>query len=223
MFLIGETLIILFLSISGILPVDHMRDSYPPIALLTSRVPRHYLEQSYGVMLPKPAEHEAPDRPPTAFELLTAVAFIRGFMSTKGVPDASRAARLLIKDITSGKLIWIAAPPGVDQAEFDKYTYPPRVEGERERGTVALEQMIKRRLIDSARINDNRVNAQFFGIGESKAHIKSAVGDFSSVPSVSGSISGSVASLSGKPWKKHNNRNKKEKLRRVYVDFNGAA
>uniref|UniRef100_A0A914WU47 Large subunit GTPase 1 homolog n=1 Tax=Plectus sambesii TaxID=2011161 RepID=A0A914WU47_9BILA len=213
--------------LNGILPVDHMRDSYAPIGLLTSRVPRHYLEHAYGVMLPKPAEHESPDRIPTAYELLTAIAFMRGFMSTKGVPDASRAARLLIKDITSGKLKWIAAPPGVDQAVFDASTYPPRVEGERERGTVALEQMIKRRLVDSARVNDNHLNAQFFAGAEVKAHLKTAFADNtppSAAPSVAGSMYGSTASLAGgKPWKKHNNKHKKEKLRRVYVDFNGAA
>jgi large subunit GTPase 1 len=201
-----------------------MRDSYAPIGLLVSRVPRHHLENAYGVMLPKPADHEAPDRTPTAYEVLTAVAFMRGFFSTKGVPDASRAARLLIKDVTSGKLKWIAAPPGVDQGDFNNTTYPPRVEGERERGGIALEQMIKRRLVDSARVNDNRVNAQFFDTGESRAHIVTAMSEKSaaSIASTAASISDSTMSLADKSSKKHKNRHKKEKLRRVYTDLNGA-
>lgn len=34
-------------------------------------------------MLPPPADHEQADRAPTSAELLTSVAFIRGFMSSK--------------------------------------------------------------------------------------------------------------------------------------------
>lgn len=64
--------------LSGVLPVDNMREHFAPIALLASRVPRRYFETTYSVMLPKPAEHEHPESPPTAHQLLTSVAFIRG-------------------------------------------------------------------------------------------------------------------------------------------------
>lgn len=44
-------------------------------------------------------------------------------MSSSGVADCSRAARLMLKDVVSGKIKWIAAPPNVDQREFDNLTY----------------------------------------------------------------------------------------------------
>lgn len=44
-------------------------------------------------------------------------------MSAAGIPDCSRAARLIIKDVANGKVKWIAAPPNISQEEFDKYTY----------------------------------------------------------------------------------------------------
>ena len=100
-----------------------MRDFFSPVHLLCSRVPRTYFEALYSVLLPKPADHEEQNRPPTAHELLTSIAFMKGFMSSSGIPDCSRAARLMLKDVVNGKLRWIAAPPGVSQDEFDKYTF----------------------------------------------------------------------------------------------------
>ena len=100
-----------------------MRDFFSPVQLLCNRVPRTYFEALYSVLLPKPADHEDPNRPPTAHELLTTVAFMKGFMSSSGIPDCSRAARLILKDVVNGKLRCIAAPPGVPQEEFDQITF----------------------------------------------------------------------------------------------------
>lgn len=58
--------------INGILPIDQMRDHVPPVNLVCSLIPRHVLEDKYGIMLPKPMEGEDSDRPPTAEELLNA-------------------------------------------------------------------------------------------------------------------------------------------------------
>ena len=41
--------------------------------------------------------------------------FFRGFMKPGGVPDHYRAARLVLKDFVTGKLIYCQAPPNVDQ------------------------------------------------------------------------------------------------------------
>lgn len=58
--------------LNGILPIDQMRDHVPPTNLVTSLIPRHILEDTYGIMLPKPMEGEDPDRSPVAEELLNA-------------------------------------------------------------------------------------------------------------------------------------------------------
>ncbi len=59
--------------VSGILPIDNLRDHVPPINLVASRVPRKVLETMYGVTLPKPEETEDQSRPPTSEELLNAI------------------------------------------------------------------------------------------------------------------------------------------------------
>jgi large subunit GTPase 1 len=55
-----------------------------------------------------------PDSPEPARELLIALALSRGFMvSTKGGPDESRAARILLKDLVNAKLLHCSTPPDV--------------------------------------------------------------------------------------------------------------
>lgn len=44
-------------------------------------------------------------------------------MSSAGVADCSRAARLVLKDVVNGKVKWVAAPPNIVQEKFDKITY----------------------------------------------------------------------------------------------------
>lgn len=56
--------------LNGILPIDQMRDHVPPVTLLGTLIPRHIIEDTYGIMIPLPIEGEDPDRPPIAEEIL---------------------------------------------------------------------------------------------------------------------------------------------------------
>lgn len=58
--------------INGILPIDQMRDHTPPVNLVCNLIPKHVLEDTYGLMIPPPPEGEDPDRAPLAEELLNA-------------------------------------------------------------------------------------------------------------------------------------------------------
>lgn len=58
--------------LNGILPIDQLRDHVEPVNLLSSYIPRHVLEDNYGIMIPPPLEGEDPLRPPTSQELLNA-------------------------------------------------------------------------------------------------------------------------------------------------------
>lgn len=58
--------------VNGLLPIDQMRDHVGPVNLVCQRIPRRILERTYGVQLPVPADHEDPNRPPNAHELLEA-------------------------------------------------------------------------------------------------------------------------------------------------------
>lgn len=55
---------------------------------------------------------EREGRPPTAAELLRAVAASRSWSVGGGLPDEARAGRLLLKDYTSGRLLHLEWPPG---------------------------------------------------------------------------------------------------------------
>jgi large subunit GTPase 1 len=46
----------------------------------------------------------------------------RGFMTHKGIPDGSRAARLILKDYVNGKLLYCYPPPGYNSEEFQHYS-----------------------------------------------------------------------------------------------------
>jgi large subunit GTPase 1 len=46
----------------------------------------------------------------------------RGFMTHKGIPDGSRAARLILKDYVSGKLLYCYPPPGYNSEDFQQYS-----------------------------------------------------------------------------------------------------
>lgn len=58
--------------INGILPIDQMRDQVPPVNLVCNLIPKHILEDTYGIMIPPPLEGEDPNRSPLAEELLNA-------------------------------------------------------------------------------------------------------------------------------------------------------
>lgn len=59
-----------YMILNGILPIDQMRDHVPPVNVLCTQIPRHVLEDKYGIMIAKPPEGEDPNRPPYAEELL---------------------------------------------------------------------------------------------------------------------------------------------------------
>lgn len=58
--------------LNGILPIDQMRDHVPAVNVLCTEIPRHTLEDKYGIMIAKPQEGEDPNRPPYSEELLLA-------------------------------------------------------------------------------------------------------------------------------------------------------
>ncbi|KIH68098.1 ribosomal L27e protein [Ancylostoma duodenale] len=192
--------------LNGILPADQMREHFGPIALLMSRVPVSFFERVYSVMLPESSK-------PSALNLLTSIAFMRGFMSASGVPDCSRAARFVIKDVVAGRLRWVAPPPSVDQEQFNSHLYPENM-GKSDSGRVQLEQLEKRGLLEGEGVANKKVDSLFFSETQGAAHIRSAKHDPSSLQNRGTVIPGQVDNEKGD--KRHHNRNKKEKLRRIY-------
>ncbi|XP_060130220.1 large subunit GTPase 1 homolog [Zootoca vivipara] len=195
---------------SGILPIDQMRDHVPPVYLVCQRIPRPALEATYGINIIRPREDEPPDRPPTAEELLTAYGYMRGFMTDHGQPDQPRSARYVLKDYVSGKLLYCHPPPGTDPQDFQlRHERCPLQSkaGQHEAGglpgrTPRAKQI--ENVVDSAFFHQENVRALTRG---SQCLMGSRAGGPSSAPS--------AEDARGKPWKKHGNRNKKEKIRRI--------
>ncbi|KAJ1346290.1 hypothetical protein KIN20_001050 [Parelaphostrongylus tenuis] len=189
--------------LNGILPPDQMREHFGPVALLLSRVPISFFERMYSIMLPDGSKS-------SALNLLTSIAFIRGFMSASGIPDCSRAARMVIKDVVAGRIKWVAPPPGIDHEVFNSHLYS----GDSDRpesGRVQLGQLEKRGLLESDVLSSKKIDSMFFNTNNNRVHNRT-FNDTTFVP-VSTSV---VSATLEKGSKHHYNKNKKEKLRRLY-------
>ena len=97
---------------NGILPIDQLREFTGPAGLVAQRIPQTFFEAMYGVKVYTRPIEEGGTGIPTAEEILTAYAVARGFATTgQGQPDQSRAARYILKDYVSGKLLFCHPPP----------------------------------------------------------------------------------------------------------------
>lgn len=47
---------------SGVIPIDRLTDVRTPVAVVCERIPRPEFERVYGLKLPNPDEHDAPDK-----------------------------------------------------------------------------------------------------------------------------------------------------------------
>ena len=109
--------------VNGVLPIDQLREYISPSTLLAQRLPRWYLEWMYTISLPVNRDRpELMDVLP-ASQLLIAYADARGYRRAgQSGPDEARAARILLKDMVNGKLLYCEAPPGEDQDAYSAFT-----------------------------------------------------------------------------------------------------
>lgn len=212
------------LIVNGILPIDQMRDHVPPVSLVCQCIPRHMLENTYGINIPKPDEGEDQNRPPTAQELLNSYGYMRGFMTSNGLPDCPRSSRYILKDFVKGRLLYCHPPPDVDPAVFHSASKTSIFEKQKTSESTKTDDVKPEVSVTS------ELDKEFFRKSQSKVHSKGVHGvagfaraqGVQHVATSSGSEmdspSSSQSSLTSKPWKKHNNHKKKEKLKKVYSD-----
>lgn len=110
---------------NGVLPIDQMREHTGPVALVSQRIPKDFLQATYGFTIHTRSLEEGGTGIPTAEEVLAAYARARGFYTQgQGNPDTSRASRYVLKDYVSGKLLHVHPPPnGGDGADFNLEHY----------------------------------------------------------------------------------------------------
>ncbi|KAG3271234.1 large 60S subunit nuclear export GTPase 1 [Ictidomys tridecemlineatus] len=198
---------------NGILPIDQMRDHVPPVSLVCQNIPRHVLEATYGINIIKPREDEDPYRPPTSEELLTAYGYMRGFMTAHGQPDQPRSARYILKDYVKGKLLYCHPPPGRDPVTF-QHQHQQLLRNETRSDKIKMQPGGNKK----TKQIENVVDKTFFHQENVRALTKGVQAVMGYRPGSGLMTAATLTSENGtgKPWKKHGNRNKKEKSRRLY-------
>ena len=173
---------------NGILPIDQLREFTGPAGLVAQRIPQSFFEALYGVKVHTRPLEEGGTGIPTAEEILTAYAVARGFAKTgQGQPDESRAARYILKDYVSGKLLFCHPPlsdPPIDAREFNRELYDIDHLPQKRRAVLAgqVEASISGSenpsLMDDVESlpavplqgeKSNRLDNRFFGPGQSNA------------------------------------------------------
>ena len=84
----------------GVLPIDQMRDHIAPITLVMTRVPKEVLEAQYGIVLPP---KDSPKYSTSVF--LQVFASKKGWKTGSGTPAEMHAAKVVMKDYTTGRLL----------------------------------------------------------------------------------------------------------------------
>lgn len=196
----------------GILPIDQIRDHVPAISLVCQTIPRTVLEGTYGINIIRPREDEDPDRLPTYEELLMAYGYMRGFMTAHGQPDQSRSARYVLKDYVSGKLLYCHPPPHINPKDFQPQhaRFATQIAGAEQISSNGDKPSKVKRI-------ENTVDKSFFHQENVRALTKGVqmVMGYKPGSGPVGPANANTEQQAGKPWKKHGNRNKKEKVRRL--------
>lgn len=199
--------------LSGILPIDEIRDHIPPINLICNKIPRKVLEVTYGINIPKPLDGEDESRVPTSAEFLDSYGLMRGFMTSRGLPDNPRCARIILKDYVKGKLLYCYCPPDGNQKEYSSWNnslVQKVIAGKADNQyatneEINLVQKRADRVDQHEKLQNNEVDDAFFSARNVKAFTKGSLGGESL----------KAGKNDGKTWKKHHNKNKKEKMRRT--------
>ena len=189
--------------VNGILSIDQMTDHVSPVNIICSLFPRNVFEAVYGINLKKDT-----DAPLNSEELLSSYGYARGFMTSRGLPNQPRTARLILKDFVNGRLLYCHAPPGVNQEDFHEM----KIDEQTKRRAITE---FERRVILEETSQDD-FDREFFektskGLHAKGVSIISSLGQMSLDPNAA---PGSM--LPPKGFKRAMNRNKKEKLRKVY-------
>jgi len=107
----------------GVLPIDQMREYTGPITLVIKRIMKEVLEATYGLDIQVKGMEDGGDGVLRAEDLLSTYAVARGFTRAgQGTPDEARAARYILKDYVSAKLLYCHPPPDVDSVDFNEET-----------------------------------------------------------------------------------------------------
>jgi large subunit GTPase 1 len=97
----------------GVIPIDNLRDIKSPMELVVRRIPKEMFETVYKIKLP--VEY-------TASELLQIYSAYKGYVTGNGLPDENKAARTMLKDFNSGKILFVHLRPDYSEEKHGLVT-----------------------------------------------------------------------------------------------------
>lgn len=201
--------------INGILPIDQMKDCISPVRKIVEKIPKAFLEEIYGLAFEQDAKQNL-----TAEDLLNAFGFMRGYMTARGLPDVSRASRVICKDYINGKIIYCEPPPDADRKHYQRHSKleeAMRSINERSKDVNNALRITERqkRLMSQAKgtdISSREFDAKYFQFRGNGVHVKG-------LPGI-GNMTKPIGTVDGVKLPKREKKHKKrEKLRRVHRDL----
>ena len=97
--------------VNGIYPIDTLSDIYNPIQIIINQIPSKILANFYKIILPDIY---------SAKQFLQIIAKKRGFYTGNGLPEEAKTAKLILRDYTSGKLLYCHLRPDYSEEKFGK-------------------------------------------------------------------------------------------------------
>jgi len=95
---------------NGVLPIDTLKDWIGPASYIALRIPKQVFESVYKIHIDFTN--------PTGSQILQAYSKHRGYMTGRGLPDEARGAKIILKDLVAGKLLYCHLPPDYDKEKY---------------------------------------------------------------------------------------------------------
>ena len=148
--------------VNGIYPIDTLSDIYNPIQIIINLIPSKILANFYKINLPDIY---------SAKQFLQIIAKKRGFYTGNGLPEEAKTAKLILRDYTSGKLLYCHLRPDYTEEKFGKIsTFENNIE-------LSKEEKENHKLIENIPANFDDNYEKLYAENEQILENKKIIGD----------------------------------------------
>ena len=148
--------------VNGIYPIDTLSDIYNPIQIIINLIPSKILSNFYKITLPDIY---------SAKQFLQIIAKKRGFYTGNGLPEEAKTTKLILRDYTSGKLLYCHLRPDYTEEKFGKIsTFENNIE-------LTKEEKENHKLIENIPANFDDNYEKLYAENEQILENKKIIGD----------------------------------------------
>ena len=148
--------------VNGIYPIDTISEIYNPIQIIINLIPSKILSNFYKVNLPDIY---------SAKQFLQIIAKKRGFYTGNGLPEEAKTAKLVLRDYTSGKLLFCHLRPDFSEEKYGKISqYENNIE-------LTKEEKENHKLIENIPANFDDNYEKLYAENESILENKKIIGE----------------------------------------------